>query len=485
MSRKGAIRRELAARELARRHFRYFLPYVHGPAWKQTRLAGFLADTIQRFVEEKTGHAFDILLLHTPPQHGKSMTVTESFPAWYLGRYPQRRVILASYNAETAERFGRRNQEKLEAWGRTLFGVERGRIWTKGEMELRNGWGRLLSRGIMSGITGNPAELLIIDDPIKNREEADSPVYRRQLWEEWQNTLKSRLAAGAKVIVIMTPWHEDDLAHRLARMEAHVQVLRLPVEAGEEDPLGRCPGQPLAPELGKDERWLSQFRKSYLSDPRGGGARAWQALYLCRPGAEGGSIVRRDWWRYYDPGQQKDYDLTVISVDAAFKGGENNDFVAVQVWSRRGGDLFLRSSLNRRMEFPETVQAILQAKARFPEARFILIEDKANGSAVIQLLQRQLPGVVAIDPRGGKEARVHAMSPAVESGHVFLPREEGFSQELVEQFAAFPRGRHDDMVDAASQCITWLLAQGRGKAVLPPRRDEAACLTDPALYAVY
>ncbi len=480
----AAIRRELAARELARRHFRHFLPYVHGPAWKSTRLSAFLADAIERFVEEDTGHAFDILLLHTPPQHGKSMTVTESFPAWYLGRHPDKRVILASYNAETAERFGRKNQEKLEKWGPTLFGVEKGRVWTRTELELLGGWGRMISRGIMAGITGNPADLLIIDDPIKNREEADSPVYRGRLWEEWQNTLKTRLAAGAKVIVIMTPWHEDDLAARLLRQEAHVRVLRLPVEAGENDPLGRAPGQALAPELGKDDTWLAQFRKSYLSDPRGGGSRAWQSLYLCRPTAEGGAIVHRDWWRYYEPEEKRDYGLTVISVDAAFKGGPESDFVAIQVWSRCGSDFFLRMSLNRRLEFPETVQAILAARRLFPETRYILIEDKANGSAVIQTLRRQLPGVVPIQPRGGKEARVHAISPAVESGHVFLPRGEGWAQELVEQFAAFPRGRHDDMVDAASQCISWLLLSGTGE-VTQPRWDEAAVFADPGIYAVY
>jgi len=481
---KAAVRRELAARELARRHFRHFLPYVHGPAWKQTRLSAFLADEIQRFVEEKTDHAFDILLLHTPPQHGKSMTVTESFPAWFLGRHPDKRVILASYNAETAERFGRKNMEKLEKWGSTLFGVGRGRVWTRTELELDQSWGRMISRGIMAGITGNPAELLIIDDPIKNREEADSPVYRARLWEEWQNTLKTRLAAGAKVIVIMTPWHEDDLAARLLRQESHVRVLRLPVEAGECDPMGRAPGQALAPELGKDDRWLAQFRKSYLSDPRGGGSRAWQSLYLCRPTAEGGAIIHRDWWRYYEPGEQTDFDITVISVDAAFKGGPESDFVAIQVWSRRGNDFFLRMSLNRRLEFPETVQAILAARRLFPETRFILIEDKANGSAVIQTLRRQLPGVVPIQPRGGKEARVHAISPAVESGHVFLPRGESWAMELVEQFAAFPRGRHDDMVDAASQCISWLLLQGTGETA-QPAWDEAAAVADPGIYAVY
>ena len=177
--------------------------------WKRTRLSDFLADRIQQFVEEDTGNAYDILILMTPPQHGKSITVTESFPSWFLGKYPKKRVILASYNEETARRFGRKNMEKVERFGGPLFGIGKGAIWTSTEFELDNGWGRMISRGIMSGITGNPADLLIVDDPIKNREEADSPVYRDKLWDEWHSTLKTRFAAGAKVILIAAPGPAD------------------------------------------------------------------------------------------------------------------------------------------------------------------------------------------------------------------------------------------------------------------------------------
>ena len=201
ISDRAYLKQEMAKRELARKSYRWYLYYVHGQQWRRTKMSDFLADTVQKFVEEDTGNAYDILLIETPPQHGKSITITESFPSWYLGRYPKNRVIEASYNDDTAKKFGRKNLDKVEEFGKALFGMERGSIWNVLEFELSNGWGRMISRGIMSGITGNPANLLIIDDPVKNRAEADSQTYRDKLWNEWQNTLKSRLAAKAKVII--------------------------------------------------------------------------------------------------------------------------------------------------------------------------------------------------------------------------------------------------------------------------------------------
>ncbi len=415
-----------------------------------------LARTVQDFIEADTGHAYDVLLIEAPPQHGKSLAITEALPSWCLGRHPDWRVILASYSDETAERFARRNREKLARFGRTLFGVELGDVRRTSEFELAApDRGRFISRGLLSGITGHPAELLVIDDPVKNRQEADSAARRALVWEEWQNTLKSRLAAGAKVIVVMTPWHEDDLAGRLLRGEPNVQLLRLPVEAEWGDPLGRAPGEPLCPELGKGKRWLAQFKKSYLSDPAGG-ARAWSALYQCSPRTEEGRIVRRGWWRWYDPAEIGDFATEIISVDAAFKGSENNDFVAIEVWAKRGGDYFCRACVNRHMDFPETLEAIRATRRRFPRAGAVLIEDKANGSAIISVLQKEM-FCVPVTPRGGKTARVHAVSPAIESGHVFLPAGADWCAALVDQFCAFPHGRHDDMVDSATQALGYLI----------------------------
>lgn len=474
---KQKIMAELARRELARRDYREYLKYSQGSAWKQTALSEFLAGQIQAFLQAQTGHAYDILLIQTPPQHGKSITVTETLPSWYLGNHPDHRVIVAGYSEDFAERFCRRNREKLRQFGEDLFGISMGKVNRAAEFELADHRGRMIARGLLSGITGNPAELLIVDDPIKSRMEADSPTIRDRIWEEWQNSLKSRFAAGAKVIVIMTPWHEDDLAGRILRQEIHVQLLRLPVEAEAGDLLGRPVGAPLCPELGKDEVWLRDFKRAYLSDPKGG-ARAWAALYQCSPRVEGGNLVRRQWWKRFSLQNTPNFGTQVISVDAAFKGDERNDFVAITVWGKAGNDYYLLDCLNRHLDFPGTLRAIRAMAQVHPQARAVLIEDKANGSAVIQTLQKEL-FCIPVTPKGGKVARVHAVSPAIEAGHVYVPEGLPWAEEFLDQWTAFPTGKHDDMVDSASQALSWLLSASGAPA---PAAEEH---TSHDLWEVY
>lgn len=473
------IRLELTQRESARRDFETYLAYIHAPMWKKTALSAFLAQRVQSFLEQDTGNAYDILVIHTPPQHGKSQTVTESLPGWYLGRWPERRVILGSYSEVSAERFARRNREAVKTFGRQLFGVEIGRIDRATEFELKGHRGRLISRGILSGVTGNPAELMILDDPIKNRLEADSPALRRRLWEEWQNSFKSRLAAGAKVILIMTPWHEDDLAARILKTEENVTLLRIPVEAEAQDPLGRREGDALCPELGKDNAWLAQFKKSYLADPQGG-RRAWLALYQCAPRTEAGDLIRRDWWRLYDCTDGEHFAAEVISVDAAFKASDQNDYVAITVWGRRGNDFFLRDCRNEHLDFTQTLAAIRAMRRKYPRARAVLIEDKANGSAVINVLRREM-FCVGVNPQGGKVARVHAVSAAIESGHVFLPRSAPWLETFLEQWCAFPKGKHDDMVDSSTQALGYLMRRGGAETA----REETSPMAGLNVYDVY
>lgn len=470
----AALEAELIRREMARRRYREYLPFVHGRTWKKTRMSEYLADKVQEFLETETGHAYDVLLIMTPPQHGKSMTITESLISWYIGKNPWKRCILVAYNDGFAEKFGRRNQEKIEEYGGALFHIAKGQKWTKSEYELAGVPGSVIAKGIMSGITGNPADLLVIDDPIKNREEADSETYRTKLWEAWTEVLKTRLQANAKVICIMTPWHEDDLMGRLRRYEENVTVIRLPIEAEENDPLGRNPGDALCPELGKNNAWLEEFKRVQLNDPTNGGLRAWNALYMCSPRTEGGNLIRRDWWRRYDPDEVKEFGSVYISVDAAFKDGEKNDYVAIQVWGKRGIDYYLMYSVNKHLNFMATIEEILRIRAIFPVATRILIEDKANGSAIIQTLQRQMLGVVGINPSGGKEARVNAVSAAIESGHVFVP-DSVWAEELIDQCAAFPAGKHDDMVDAMSQCLNYMIYSSG--AYLPPNEAETRRIT--------
>lgn len=140
---KAAARAELARRELARRHYAEYLAYVQGAGWKRTKMSEFLAAKMQEFLEVETGSAYDILIIETPPQHGKTVTVTETLPSWYLGKNPRKRVILASYNDVTAQRFCRRNRDKIAAFGESIFGLRPGRINRANEFELENGEGRL------------------------------------------------------------------------------------------------------------------------------------------------------------------------------------------------------------------------------------------------------------------------------------------------------------------------------------------------------
>jgi predicted phage terminase large subunit-like protein len=238
--------------------------------------------------------------------------------------------------------------------------------------------------------------------------------------------------------------------------EQHVTRIRLPVEAEEQDPMGRKPGDPLCPEIGKGKKWLRQFKSSYLQDVHGG-SRAWNALYMCSPVVEGGNLVQRSWWRYYDPEEITDFGTECISVDAAFKGEENSDYVSIQVWGKRGNDYYLRYCCNEHLDFPATVRRLWAIRELYPQVSRVYIEDKANGSAIIQTLQRDMVGVIPVEPLGGKVARVNAVSPAIETGHVFLPSGTAWLEDYLKQWSEFPAGKHDDMVDASSQALSKLL----------------------------
>jgi predicted phage terminase large subunit-like protein len=448
MNRAETILRELKRRECIRKYSAY-VNYVHKGRWIPGKHLLFICDKVQEFIEVYTGHPYDILIIQMPPQHGKSMTVTETLPSWYLGKFPKNRVILASYNDETGERFTRRNKEKIRQYGKALFDIEIGQIDRATEFELTNNVGRMISRGIMGGITSNPANLIIIDDPIKNRQEADSETYRNRVWEEWQNTIKTRLAANAKIIVIMTRWHEDDLAGRIIENESNVTLINLPCEAEENDPLGRAPGDSLFPEIGKDNKWLAEFKKGYQTLE---GNRAWLALFQGRPTAVEGNMIKRDWWKYYTSLPEQ-FDTIVQSWDMTFKDTDGSDYVVGQVWGSCGANIYLIDQVRARMDFPTTIQAFLDLTRKYPKATTKLVEDKANGSAVIAMLTHKVGGIIPVTPKESKQARVSAVSPLIEAGNVHLPLNAPFTNGFVEECSSFPNGAHDDQVDCMSQAL--------------------------------
>lgn len=443
----------------------YYCDYVHNHnraaddlRWYPSRFHKYICRKAQEFVDRETEKAFEILIISTPPQHGKSESVTATLPSWYVMRNPEKHVIQVSYGDDLSRKFGLANLNKVKEFGE-IFGVEvdpnRKAAVNFG---LKGHQGGVKSAGYGAGITGNPADLIIIDDPVKNMAEADSARDREKKWDDFEASIKSRLSAHGKIILIMTRWHEDDLAGRLIEhYKDFVEVINLPCEAEEHDVLGRSPGDALCPEIGKDNVWLESFKKNHMSEA---GLRSWNALYQGRPTAMEGNLLKREWWQYYD---RKDYlegrlkfDTMMMSVDCAFKDAATSDYTAIEVWGKHDNRMYLVDLVNDHLDAMATVNTILLLSARYAELRLILVEDKANGPAVMQLLRDKIMGVVGVTPDGSKEQRVNAVSYYVEAGNVFLPNDCGFTFEFVDQCAAFPNGKHDDMVDAFSMALNRL-----------------------------
>lgn len=438
---------------LAAKNYSDYVQLVHDGYWKKSRFGTFLCDKIQEFVERPTSAPYEIMVLNVPPQHGKSVTVTATLPSWYLGKNQRSKVIEISYNTDYARQFGRQNRDKIKEFGQQVFGIEvASRPSGELEFELTNHAGGMISRGVDAGITGRGCNLMIIDDPIKNRQEADSKTKRDRIWSEWADSYRSRLAPGAKVILIMTRWHEDDLAGRMIEMEEDVEILNLPCEAETDDIMGRAVGDSLHPEIGKGNRWLKKFKQNIIATK---GTRTWEALYQGHPTVEEGNLIKREWWQYYDAVPADC--LMIMSVDATFKDSDRSDFVAIQIWGKFGAEYFLVDRVKARMDFVSTVNRIKYLRYAYPRLAGILIEEKANGAAIINVLRKDIPGIIPVDPAGGKMARVSAVSGAIEAGNVFLPRDKPWVDEFIEEFAAFPNAAHDDEVDCCSQALNRLI----------------------------
>lgn len=459
-----ALSRE-AEKELARRNYRDYVEFVHHGHYSHFRHTELVCRVLQRIAD---GEQLSVLI-EMPPRHGKSMTVTESFPSYYLGRNPDKRVIAAAYSDGLATKFGRLNRNKFNEFSHELFNVQlsESNAATK-DWGVQDRRGGMIATGIGGSITGQGADLMIIDDPIKNMKEANSQTIRDNIWDEWEATLSTRLHDGASLIIIMTRWHEDDLIGRLlARSPRKWVRLRLPAIAEDEDDLlEREIGEPLCPELGYNEHWAEE-KKSEV------GSRTWASLYQQRPSPAGGNIFKREWIRLYvRTAEQKrewglsdeviilptHFDKMAQSWDCTFKDSETSDFVAGGVWGRKKAQYFLFDIDHRRMGFADTMKAIRAMSDKWPSARSKYIEDKANGSAIIEMLKDEISGIVPVNPDGGKEARANAVSPLFEAGNIYLPHPNmcPWVEDLIEELVSFPNAAHDDLVDMTTQALNQL-----------------------------
>jgi predicted phage terminase large subunit-like protein len=447
---------ELSLAELAR---------LLDPATVQTPALDLIDAQLERLLATPDGR----LIISLAPQEGKSSRVAKVFPVRALKQNPDRRIIVASYGHELARRNGRAIRDAIV--GHPELGLRiRQDLSAQHEWQLDGRAGGVYAAGIGSAMTGRPSDLTIIDDPIKDRSEADSETYRRNVWDWWTDVAATRLAPGAPVVLILTRWHEDDLAGRLlAAEDGHLwRVVNIPTQAdhdpakGQVDPLGRQPGEYLT---SARRRTRAQWEAIKVRS----GARTWASLYQGRPSPAEGDLFERGWWREYNGPRwvvRGDgthvvlaADEVAMSWDMAFKDLDSSDYVVGQVWGRWGLDLYLLDQVHERLSFVETLKAVRRLAAKWPEATAKYVEDKANGTAVINALRRKVPGLIPVEPDGSKQSRAAAVSPFVEAGQVFLPAPElaPWVAGFVEEHAAFPNGTHDDQVDAMSQALNRML----------------------------
>jgi predicted phage terminase large subunit-like protein len=381
------------------------------------------------------------LMIFCPPRHGKSELVTVRFPAWYLERHPDRRVIIGSYNQLLADRFSRK--VRRIAAQRIALSPERKAV---SDWETLAGGG-LRAVGVGSGVTGQGGNLIIIDDPTKSREEANSEAYRAKVWDWFTDDLYTRLEPGAAMVLIMTRWHTDDLAGRILASPGASEwtVINLPALAEAGDPLGRSEGEALCPER-YDEQQLATIREALGS--------SFTALYQQRPAAQEGELFKREWWRYYDAPPA--FRRIVQSWDTSFKTSASNDYSCCTTWGETDTGFYLLDVWKRRVEFPE-LKRMVQALAETYKPHAVLVEDKASGQSLIQELQRDtsLP-ILPVKVDADKFARAAAVTPLIEAGRVHLPQGAPWLAEFLDSLATFPNGAHDDDVDSVSQALGWL-----------------------------
>ena len=407
------------------------------------RLEAFLADVMAKKRPK--------LAIFVPPRHGKSFIASERFPVWAMGHFPWLRFIVGSYGHDLSEDFSMRALDLMQGqYYRDIFPTVRlnNRRQRSGDWETTEGGG-YFATGVGGAATGKGANIIVMDDTVKNYAEALSETRRQAVWEWYGTTLKTRLAPLSGELLIMTRWHQDDLGGRLLE-KGGWQVIKYPAIADD--------GTALDP---------IRFPVDVLMERKDAmGEMAFRALFQQEPTAADGTEFKKAWFRFYRAGECPALDELLISVDAAFKGGDGSDPVSIQVWGRKGHDYYLVADQTEKIGFNDTIKALDGMIARF--GRFsptLLIEEKANGAAIIETMKNKYSRIIAVNPLGGKVARARSVAPLFEAGRVFLPDESLWLEKYMCELIEFPNGKHDDRVDATTQALA-RLEHGKGNTIL-------------------
>jgi len=448
---------ELAKRILARKRL---LPFVE--RFNPDYLAGWvhkdICQRLERFSEQVANKESPRLMLFMPPRHGKSTLASVAFPAWHLGRHPNHEFISCSYSGSLAMNFSRKVRQLLrEPVYKNVF--EKSRL-DKDSQSIES-WqttqgGGYVAAGVGGGITGKGAHVMVIDDPVKNREDAESDNNREATWDWYTSTAYTRLSPGGGILVILTRWHDDDLAGRLLKQAEEGadqwEVIKYPAIA-EVDETFRKYGESLHPERYNVDA-LEQIRKAI-------GPRDWSALYQQNPVSDEGDYFSRDMIRYYEDEDIEYAQLNYYCAwDLAIGQRDRNDYsVGIVVGVDEYDNLFVVDVLRGKYDGFELVEQILDLYETWRPG-IVGIERGHIEMALGPFLQKRtrergLSEAYFKDLKVGrrdKEARARAIQGRMQQGMVYFPKDAVWTGTMVAELLRFPNGAHDDQVDA----LAWI-----------------------------
>ncbi len=439
------------------------------PNYKAARVHQEVALQLEEFGRDLVAGREPRLMIFMPPRVGKSTLATVAFPAWMQGRHPNQTFIQATYGQDLSRKLSRRTRGLLrdERYEQTFQrqGLLPGST-SVDEWETLNEGG-YKAVGVGSAVTGHGGNLLV-DDTCKNRAEAYSAVAREKVWDAYCWDWQSRLPPGGGILLLQTRWHHNDLPGRLIKRDGRIEdggdwkIISYPAIAEEDEyirgELFRRKGEALDPDrYPADCKLYRDAQKNPLE---------WNALYQQRPTVQSGNLIKLDWFRRWTPSNvPRHFDRVVISVDCKFKETTRGSYVVIQAWGVSGANCYLLHQVRDRWGLIQTIEALRQMCARFPGAK-VLVEEKANGAAVLEVLRDKIPGLHPVNPKESKEARCVAVTPAMSAGNVWIPARgpdqppwlNGFEQECVE----FPLHGTDDQVDTMTQSLADIIIGSEG-----------------------
>jgi predicted phage terminase large subunit-like protein len=452
-------------RDRSSKRFLHFVR-VMWPAFIEGSHHSIMSDAFERVVEGKLKR----LIINMPPRHTKSEFASYLLPAWFLGRYPEKKVIQTAHTAELAVGFGRKVRNLVgDADYQKLFpGISLRQDSKAAGRWNTNKEGEYFAIGVGGAVTGKGADLLIIDDPHSEQEarSPDASVFD-PVYEWYTSGPRQRLQPGGAIVIVMTRWHQRDLAGQILRASHQRdgsdewEVIQLPAIMPS--------GSSLWPEY-----WpLAELESLKAELP----AAKWSAQYQQDPTAEEQALIKRDWWRKWEEDDPPKCEFLIQSWDTAFLKTQRSDYSACTTWGvfflENGGketaNIILLDAFKERMEFPE-LKSVAQKFYKKWEPDACIVEAKAAGSPLIfELRQMGIPVSDYTPSRGNdKIARVNAVSDMFASGVVWAPA-TNWAEEVIEEFAAFPVGQHDDLVDSSTQA---LLRFRQGGFVRVPSDEE-------------